>query len=186
MPRFPRLIAAKVALIPLPRQARRSSPRPGRSTLMTSAPRSAISVAQYGPAITRERSSTRMPSSIMAPPATIEESLRHRVDLGDTGARDRVDASLDLGHRLERLPGQGVGVAAHFLLEGGAGHHAMHEPPGLRLGGGVPPALHDDLLGARRADQAHEAGRRRHAERHAEVDLGNPELRLGGGPAKVA
>ena len=35
-------------------------------------------------------------------------------------------------------------------------------------------------------DEAHEAGRRRDAERHAEVDLGNPELRFGGGPAEVA
>src|SRR5439155_10868916 len=48
------------------------------------------------------------------------------------------------------------------------------------------PALHDDLLRARGADEAHEAGRRRDAERHAEIDLGNPELRFGGGPAKVA
>src|SRR5262245_41440676 len=186
MPRLPRLIAAKVALIPLPRQARRSSPRPGRSTLMTSAPRSAIRVAQYGPAMTRERSSTRMPSSIMAPSATIEESLRHRVDLGDAGACDRIDPGLDLSHRLEGLLAQRFGVGAHFLLEGGAGHYAMHEAPDLRLGRRVPPALHDDLLRARRADEAHEAGRRRHAERHAEVDLGNPELRLGGGPAEVA
>src|SRR6266478_163214 len=86
-----------------------SSPRPGRSTFTTSAPRSAMSVAQYGPAITRERSSTRMPSSIIGPSATIEESLRHRVDFGHPGTRDRVDAGLDLRHRLERLGGQRLG-----------------------------------------------------------------------------
>src|SRR5262245_33823495 len=146
MPRLPRLIAAKVALIPLPRHTRRSSPRPGRSTLITSAPRSAMSVVQYGPAITRERSSTRMPSSIAGPSATIEESLRHRVDLGDAGARDRVDARFHLGHRLERLLGQGLGVGAHFLGERRGGDDAVDEPPRLSLGGGVPPPRHDALL----------------------------------------
>src|SRR5262245_63774058 len=62
----------------------------------------------------------------------------------------------------------------------------MDEPPRLGLGGGVPPALHYDLFGARGADQAHEAGRRGDAERHAEVDLGDPELGFGGGPAEIA
>src|SRR5437016_5686437 len=105
MPRLFRLIAANVALIPLPRHARRSSPR------------SAISVAQYGPAITRERSSTRTPSSIVGGSATIEEALRHRVDLRDAGARDRVDPRLDLGQRLEWLDGEDVGVGADLLGE---------------------------------------------------------------------
>src|SRR6266404_3688462 len=136
MPRLPRLIAANAALIPLPRQARRSSPRPGRSTFTTSAPRSAMSVAQYGPAITRERSSTRMPSSIIGPSATIEESLRHRIDLRNAGTRDRVDAGLGLRHRLERFLGQRLGVGAHFLGEGRAGYDLMHETPRLSLGRG--------------------------------------------------
>ena len=51
----------------LPRAAgpswRVSSPTPGRSSLTTSAPRSASSIVQYGPASTRERSSTRMDES---------------------------------------------------------------------------------------------------------------------------
>src|SRR5262249_59067033 len=33
-----------------------------------------------------------------APSASIEEALRHRVDLGYAGARDGVDPRLDLGH----------------------------------------------------------------------------------------
>src|SRR4029450_5484727 len=146
IPRLPRLMAANAALIPLPRQARRSSPRPGRSTFTTSAPRSAMRVAQEGPAIPRERSRTRTPSSIMASSATIEEPLRHRVDLGDAGACDGVDARLHLGHGFERLGGGPVGVRADFLRGRRAGDAPMHEPPCLRLGGREPPALHDDLL----------------------------------------
>src|SRR5881397_1747330 len=41
---------------------RDSSPPPGSSTLMTSAPRSARRAPHHGPAMTRERSMTRMPS----------------------------------------------------------------------------------------------------------------------------
>src|SRR6202165_2050247 len=44
-------------------QVRDSSPGPVSSTLMTSAPRSARSAPHQGPAMTRERSMTRMPSS---------------------------------------------------------------------------------------------------------------------------
>ncbi len=44
-------------------QARVSSPPSGRSTLMTSAPRSPSSIAASGPASTREKSATRIPSS---------------------------------------------------------------------------------------------------------------------------
>src|SRR5256885_1872681 len=44
-------------------QSRVSSPRPGCSTLTTSAPRSASAMAHMGPASTRERSRTRTPSS---------------------------------------------------------------------------------------------------------------------------
>ena len=72
------------------------------------------------------------------------------------------------------------------LRERRAGDDSVHEAPRLGLGGRVPPALHDDLLRARGPDEAHEAGRRRDPERYAEVDLGDPELRFGGGPAKVA
>ena len=42
---------------------RASSPRPGASTLMTRAPRSASTIVQYGPASTRVRSTTVMPVS---------------------------------------------------------------------------------------------------------------------------
>ena len=43
--------------------ARASSPRPGNSTLMTRAPRSANTIVQYGPARTRVRSTTSTPES---------------------------------------------------------------------------------------------------------------------------
>src|SRR5215813_2946742 len=43
-------------------QVRDSSPLPVSSTLMTSAPRSPSNAPHQGPAITRERSTTRMPS----------------------------------------------------------------------------------------------------------------------------
>ena len=45
-------------------QARVSSPPSGRSTLITSAPRSPSSIAASGPASTREKSATRIPSSM--------------------------------------------------------------------------------------------------------------------------
>src|SRR5262250_1975786 len=78
MPRLLRLMAAKEALIPFfPRRTRRSSPRGGRSTLTTSAPRSARKAAQYGPAMTRERSRTRMPSSRLMTGSPCSLSLRY-------------------------------------------------------------------------------------------------------------
>src|SRR5499425_1605697 len=77
MPRLLRLMAAKEALIPFfPRRTRRSSPRGGRSTLTTSAPRSARKAAQYGPAMTRERSRTRMPSRRLMTGSPCSLSLR--------------------------------------------------------------------------------------------------------------
>src|SRR5215470_7121766 len=48
-------------------QVRDSSPGPVSSTLMTSAPRSARSAPHHGPAMTRERSMTRMPSRERGP-----------------------------------------------------------------------------------------------------------------------
>src|SRR5581483_10533597 len=322
IPRLLRFTAANTALMPprpaRPRQSRRSSPRPGRSTLMTSAPRSARSMAQYGPATTREQSSTRMPArsagvsgarapgaaSLTAgdpggppapaaartrrappgrhprprdrgsgrtrrrpprapggrrrarrprgapaprrpsrggpraaagrgaaapssePPAArpaaspaarraprrasraagrpadphdpqpdaggehprevgdavpearhprlragrsvpVEEPLGHRVDVGDPGAGDRVDARLDLGHRPERLGRQPGRVLAHRLRERGRRDDAVHEPDRLGVGGAVPPPLHDDLLGAGGPHQADEPRRGGDAQRHA-------------------
>src|SRR5512145_1735148 len=172
MQRLLRLMAAYVALIPSPRQARRSSPRPGRSTLTTSAPRSAMSVAQYGPAMTRERSRTRTPASMPGGSATVEEAVRHRVHRRDARPGDRVDARLDLRERPERLRRQRRGVGTHLVEQAVAGHRAMHEPEPLRLGRRVAAALHDDLLGARRAHEPHEPRGGGDAERDAEVDLG--------------
>src|SRR5438094_625285 len=98
-------MAANVALMPSPRQARRS------------APRSAMSVAQYGPAMTRERSRMRIPSSIIRVSATVEKALRHCVDLGDARARDGVKPRLGLCERREGLGGQELGVGPHLFEE---------------------------------------------------------------------
>ena len=66
------------------------------------------------------------------------------------------------------------------------GHDPVDQPPLPRLLGGVAPAVHDDLLGARRADQPDEPRGGGDAERHAEVDLGDPQLGFGGRDAEVA
>src|SRR3954447_19888358 len=47
-------------------QLRVSSPAPGRSTLMTSAPRSASTIVASGPARIREKSAIRMPATASA------------------------------------------------------------------------------------------------------------------------
>src|SRR5207247_643630 len=65
-------------------------------------------------------------------------------------------------------------------------HHAVHEAPLPCLLGGVAPAVHDDLLGTGGTDHADEAGRGGHAQRNTEVDLGDPQLRLGRRDAEVA
>src|SRR3990170_2148962 len=62
---LPRLTAMKYVASPPAKggQPRVSSPLPGSSTLMTSAPMSASSMEQKGPASTRVRSTTRIPAS---------------------------------------------------------------------------------------------------------------------------
>src|SRR5437879_6326273 len=64
MPRLLRLLTRYPADSPslCGGHVRDSPPTPGSSTLITSAPRSPSSAPQYGPASTRERSTTRMPS----------------------------------------------------------------------------------------------------------------------------
>src|SRR5262249_34138334 len=75
-------------------QPRGSSPWPGSSILMTSAPMSPSSIAQYGPARTRVRSRTRIPFSGWSARGT-GSSFHHA--LGEA-ARDGVDA-------IARVPG---------------------------------------------------------------------------------
>src|SRR5256885_2052065 len=124
--------------MPSPRHARRSSPRPGRSTLMTSAPRSAMSVAQYGPAMTRERSRTWIPSSIVRVRAAVEEALRHRVDLGDARAGDGVDPRLGFRQRPRGLGGEQLDPRARLLEERRARHDAVEEAHLVGVGGSRP------------------------------------------------
>src|SRR5262245_14737433 len=52
----------------------------------------------------------------------LEESLGHGVDLGDAGARDRVDACLHLRQGTERLGQELRRVLAHGVGQGVAGH----------------------------------------------------------------
>src|SRR6266851_4780564 len=121
MPRLLRLMAPKDALIPLrPRSTRRSSPRGGRSTLITSAPRSPRRVAQYGPAMTRERSRTRMPSSMLmmrGPSCPLPTRAGRRF----LGPRDRErPGRLDL---LQDVLGRELGAAREGRVE--RGHHGL-------------------------------------------------------------
>ena len=131
----------------------------------------------------RERSRTRRPFTTLR---AVEKALGHGVDLGDARAGDGVDARLHLGQRPERLGQQRLREGAHGLVQLRPRHHAREEPQGVRLGRRVAAALHDDLLGAGGPDHAHEARGGGHAEGDAEVDLGDPELRLGRRDAEVA
>src|SRR2546430_4157684 len=104
-----------------------------------------MSVAQYGPAMTRERSRMRIPSSIIRVSATVEKALRHCVDLGDARARDGVKPRLGLCERREGLGGQELGVGPHLFEERWVRHDAVEEAHRVGVGGRVTPALHDDL-----------------------------------------
>src|SRR5919204_5246388 len=101
--RLLRLTARKYAASPPANggpHARVSSPSPGRSTLTTSAPRSASTIVAYGPASTRDRSTTRSPTSGAPPPLPDDGN---RLDL-DLRARDREPSHLDERARRTRLP----------------------------------------------------------------------------------
>src|SRR5215471_5115864 len=78
MPRLPRLTWRYMAPTPsdVTGVIHRSSPPSTRSTRITSAPRSASNAPQYGPAMYRPKSTTRVPSSTPmdrppSPPATV-------------------------------------------------------------------------------------------------------------------
>ena len=69
MPRLPRLTALNAGLsVPTAPAIRRVESPPGGSILITSAPMSHSSIAQYGPAITCVTSRTRTPSSALGQP----------------------------------------------------------------------------------------------------------------------
>src|SRR5882672_8321074 len=81
-------------------QPRASSPAPGRSILITSAPRSASVWVATGPASTRVRSSTRMPLNGAAiVHSSFTSCIRSNRDEG-RGTRDEQS----LGHRFQQLP----------------------------------------------------------------------------------
>src|SRR6202795_5296003 len=65
------------------------SPIPGRSTLITSAPRSPSSMAQYGPASASVISTTRIPSRTLFTTGIIAESVFDRLRI-TTKIADRV------------------------------------------------------------------------------------------------
>src|SRR3954451_11402450 len=62
---------------------RRGSPSPGSSTFTTSAPRSASSIVQYGPANTRVKSMTFRPAKGFFPCCTGTSVQAHAGGLGD-------------------------------------------------------------------------------------------------------
>src|SRR5438094_151297 len=121
------------------------------------------------------RIDTKQKTSSLAP---LQETLGHGVDLGDARLRDRVDASLHFRERPERFGQEHLRVFPRVFHEVASGHDAVDQAHCASFLGAVTPALEDDLLGACRADEADEARGGRDAERHAEVDLGDPELRL--------
>src|SRR5712691_12153654 len=95
MPRLLRLKSRYAAASPslCGVQVRDSSPAPVSSTLMTSAPKSARRAPHQGPAMTRERSTTRMPSSAsgkVAMPVTIPCPVLHSTGSNLSGRSRRI------------------------------------------------------------------------------------------------
>src|SRR5437667_391067 len=129
------------------------------------------------------RIDTKQTPSRLAP---LQETLGHGVDLGDARLRDRVDASLHFRERPERFGQEHLRVFLRVFDAVASGHDAGDQAHCARFLGAVTPALEDDFLGACGADEADEARGGRDAERHAEVDLRDPELRLRGGDPEVA
>src|SRR5262249_45188536 len=110
-------------------QRRNGSPAPGRSIFSTSAPASARSLVQYGPATSDDRSRTRTPASgagtrsaagqpvgdvveVVERPAVVEQHLLHLV------LRHAAEQAGD-GHSVVRPVGPGVGVVRgpHQVLD---------------------------------------------------------------------
>src|SRR5687768_18541662 len=96
----------------------------GGSTLMTSAPKSAITVAATGPAMKFAASITRMPASRLATQQSAPRQVRHqrarpeRPRLGVLAVHDLVGEHADLG-------GRDPHHVAHFMSEAAAGVTAV-------------------------------------------------------------
>ena len=86
------VVVAGVAAGIIGAKPRESSPRPGTSILMTSAPRSARFIVQNGPASTRVRSMTRIPASGFCS-ITLKSSSPFNCDLDEAFARARLRKS---------------------------------------------------------------------------------------------
>src|SRR5437764_4017265 len=144
MPRLLRFMTTYIAPIrsSVIGATQRSSPPPIRSMRITSAPRSASSAAQYGPAMYRPKSSTRMPSRtfVIAPECTL---LEREADVALGG--DRL-ALLAVPRRAARVNDERalvlarhVGVDAHHPRVDLGEEHApgglvhVREPLALRL-----------------------------------------------------
>src|SRR5579862_2014611 len=85
--------------------SRVTSPVPGRSTLMTSAPNHASSCVQVGPDCTCVKSRMRTPSSALAIPISERLSLVHRLILGARSVFARIDPDVDHGRAAQTLDG---------------------------------------------------------------------------------
>src|SRR5690606_35885893 len=147
-------------------QSRVSSPRTGCSTLTTSAPKSASTWPQSGPAKTRDRSRTRMPSRGKSSSSAGAWCGSMASILGSQGDEARkvvvfvaelmVDHDETLGVvRQGQLP---CHADAAVQLDALFGHHGAHAPDGV-LGGGqgafAGGAVGEVMMGGLGGDRRH-------------------------------
>src|SRR5215469_617512 len=114
---------------------RESSPRPGSSILMTSAPRSARFIVQKGPASTRVRSSTQIPASglfsiiaLTVSPQASEVQFFQALRLPETsGGANMLKAPKSIAVRERRqnwlYPAECTAPRAIAFANDGAGHY---------------------------------------------------------------
>src|SRR3990172_2487989 len=106
---------------------RRSSPTPSRSTLTTSAPRSPSTIVQYGPASTREKSSTRIPSRARLTTSALRYQVVALFGVGQFFA--------DNGQLMRRRLGQHLEVRLDFYRPAESRAHFVRADACVKLGG---------------------------------------------------
>src|SRR3990170_7641728 len=106
---------------------RRSSPTPSRSTLTTSAPRSPSTIVQYGPASTREKSSTRIPSRARLTASALGHQVVALLGVGQFLADD--------GQLMRRRLGQYLAARLDFYRPTERRAHLVRADACVKLGG---------------------------------------------------
>src|SRR3972149_11392082 len=106
---------------------RRSSPTPSRSTLTTSAPRSPSTIVQYGPASTREKSSTRIPSRARLTASPLWHQVVALFGMGQFLADD--------GQLMRRRLGQYLEARLNFYRPTEGRAHFVRADSCVKLGG---------------------------------------------------